>query len=146
MKSQISLWTLFVLHSFNSPRKDEEGEEVVRREKEEKAVTVASDEKPEVRHAKAAARRGRPIWGKGWNEILQYQHSPKSGLFVDLYLGIGLAGLQGSSEVEGLAEVLRGEGAHVVPRRLMKKAIEEERFEVLYSCLVVVPSNSITFI
>ncbi|PWZ32191.1 Protein ApaG [Zea mays] len=103
MKSQISLWTLFVLHSFNSPRKDEEGEEVVRREKEEKAVTVASDEKPE--------------------------HSPKSGLFVDLYLGIGLAGLQGSSEVEGLAEVLRGEGAHVVPRRLMKKAIEEERFE-----------------
>jgi hypothetical protein len=61
MKSQISLWTLFVLHSFNSPRKDEEGEEVVRREKEEKAVTVASDEKPEVRHAKAAARRGRPI-------------------------------------------------------------------------------------
>jgi len=46
---------------------------------------------------------------------LQYQRSLKFGLFVDLQHGIGCAGLQGSSEAEGLAEVVRGGGARAAP-------------------------------
>jgi hypothetical protein len=78
---------------------------------------VAPDEEPEVRHAQAAARRGRPIrGGRRFRKKVKalYYRTTKSGLSLHLKSGL-IAGLQGGCEAERLAEVVRGGGTRAAP-------------------------------
>jgi hypothetical protein len=132
--------------SSNSPGKDEEGEEVVRREKEEKAVASLLMRSQKYAMLKQQLAVAAQFEVKA--EMKFCNISIRRNLVSSLTCTLGLV-LQDYKEAARLRDSLRSfeeKEPMLCLRRLMKKAIEEERFEVLYSCLVVVPSNSITFI
>lgn len=95
------------------------------------------DAEPEVRHAQAAARRGRPVRGNetrraplvSFNKRTCNRIHPNWGL-----LRIGIIWLQDYKEAARLRDSLKSfeeEEPVLRLRRSLKKAVEEERFEVL---------------